>query len=77
MNELIVKLDFNVDEIFDEAFRIDLNCMIREAVLAEFRLQVRETTIKIYKEQELDVSEAVLKQYKQEHADFEASMKEK
>lgn len=75
MNEILVKLDFNVDDIFDEAFKIDLNCMIREAVLAEFRTQVRETTIKIYKDHELDVSEVILEKYKQEHAKFEANLK--
>jgi len=75
MNELLVKLDFNVDEIFDESFKIELNDMIREAVLSTFDEQIRKTTVQIYKDHELDISEAVLEKYKQEHAKFEASLK--
>ena len=75
MNEVLVKLDFRVEDIFDEEFQVDLNDMIRRAVLDEFDKQIRKTTIKIYKEHEMDVSEIVLEQYKAEHAKFEASLK--
>lgn len=74
MNELLVKLDFNVDDIFDHEFRVELNEMIRRAVLDEFEKQVRVTTIEVYDKHKLDVSDAVLKQYIAEHAAFEASI---
>jgi len=73
MNELLVKLDFDIDSIFDNEFKIELNYMIRNAVLDEFNKQIRKTTVQIYKEHEIDVSDAVLEKYKQEHAKFEAS----
>jgi len=75
MNGLIVKLDFDVDSIFDEAFKVELNCMLRETVLDEFEKQIRATTIQIYNDNELDVSAEVLAQYKEEHAKFQASIK--
>ena len=75
MNELLVKLDFNVDEIFDEDFQSRLNGMIRRTVLDVLEVKVREASIKVYEDSALDVSEAVLTQYKREHAKFEASLK--
>lgn len=75
MNELLVKLDFNVDEIFDEDFQSRLNGMIRRTVLDVLEVKVREASIKVYEDSALDVSEAVLTQYKREHAAFEAGLK--
>jgi len=74
MNELLVKLDFNVGDIFDDEFSVEINEMIRRAVLDEFEKQVRVTTIEVYDKHKLDVSDAVLKKYIAEHAAFEASI---
>jgi len=75
MNELLVKLDFNIDDIFDDGFQERLQSTIRGAVLDEISKQVRVTTIEMYDKHKLDVSKAVLTQYKAEHAKFEASVK--
>jgi len=75
MNELIVKLDIDIDKIFDEEFQEKLNDMIKYTVIDKMKELVRETTVEIYKDSALDVSEAVLERYKQAHADFEASVK--
>ena len=74
MNELLVKLDFNVGDIFDDEFSVEINEIIRRAVLDEFEKQVRVTTIEVYDKHKLDVSDAVLKKYIAEHAAFEASI---
>ena len=75
MNEMLVKLDFNVDDIFDEDFQSRLNGMIRRTVLDVLEAKIREASIKVYEDHAIDVSEAVLAQYKKEHAAFEASLK--
>lgn len=74
MNELLVKLDFNVGDIFNDAFSVEINEIIRRAVLDEFEKQVRVTTIEVYDKHKLDVSDAVLEKYIAEHAAFEASI---
>ena len=75
MDGLLVKLEFDIDRIFDEEFQDRLNDIIRHAVIDEMNILIRQTTIKICKEHEMDVSEIVLEQYKAEHAKFEASLK--
>jgi len=66
MNGLIVKLDFDIDSIFDEEFQLDLQSRIRMAVIDELDKQVRNCAVKIYREQEIDISDIVLRKYRED-----------